>query len=54
MKSNVDIYESCILLGFTVHHADCPVGHDSASLCCKSGVDFDNFYRAIEAGQKYG
>lgn len=42
-----------IFTGITVHHVNCPIGHDSASLCCKSGEDFDHYYRTIEEGRHY-
>lgn len=47
------VYFLFIFTGITVHHANCPIGHDSASLCCKSGADFDHYYRTIEERRHY-
>ena len=39
--------------GFSVHHGNCSFGHTPDSLCCKTGVEFDYYYKAVEEGNYY-
>ncbi|XP_011403569.1 PREDICTED: beta-1,3-N-acetylglucosaminyltransferase radical fringe-like [Amphimedon queenslandica] len=40
--------------GYKINTAPhCGLGHTDYSLCCKSGVEYDQFYKAIEAGRNF-
>uniref|UniRef100_A0A1X7V0B0 Fringe-like glycosyltransferase domain-containing protein n=1 Tax=Amphimedon queenslandica TaxID=400682 RepID=A0A1X7V0B0_AMPQE len=40
--------------GYSISAAtQCGLGHSVQSLCCKSGVEYDRFYKSIESGKKY-
>lgn len=40
-------------LGFNVMRAGCEASHRRQSLCCKSGAEYEHFYRAKELGQEF-
>lgn len=39
--------------GFHVVKANCPIGHNRAGLCCKSGVEYEQYFSALERNEKY-
>jgi hypothetical protein len=41
------------LSGIHVVKSHCPAGHAMDSLCCKSGQEFEEYYRAIETGESF-
>lgn len=45
--------EITIPTGFSVVQTDCPMGHHRSQLCCKSGVEFENYYRERSRKRAY-
>jgi hypothetical protein len=50
-KANDPWIREAKLAGIHVIKARCPKGHTSESLCCKSGLEYEQFYKALESGK---